>query len=495
MSEEDKESLLNSHELTRRDSIVSISTISETRARNSSRIFSRSIIVHVADTTSAPFWKRALILLVISLNCIAAVHCSSFFFPFFPNVAEDDKGVSPSLVGNLFGALYFLVFIFCLLFGVFIKALGPKFLYFTGYLTIAVCMFLFAFLDRMTPVWFVIFSFALIFTFSVSLAAVYTSSYSIGMALFPNNQNTVLAIIDTIAGTGYVVGPIIGGLLYDHIGWFGSWAVTAGLTFLCVISSLIFLPFIKIDKVEGESFKDYLNIFRLIPNINLAAIIGVILVITLSWSYQYNSLGPFLERTYHLSYQSIGYVMAVPNISYMVLLPIIGIASEKVGGRVFILLSLPVQILGLIFTPPMFYIFQDRAHHPRASVNASIFPLPADSYPGRDYSGVTYLGQVLLGIGYTLAYGAMYVDMDRKTPAKLKKKLDNLPEILSSVRVSSYFLANGLGPIISGYLESVLSFDDQTVIFILILILSFLLFTSLTIWNFFYPRILKKVKK
>ena len=30
------------------------------------------------------------------------------------------------------------------------------------------------------------------------------------MALFPSNQNTVLAIIDTIAGIGYVVDPIIG---------------------------------------------------------------------------------------------------------------------------------------------------------------------------------------------------------------------------------------------------------------------------------------------
>ena len=169
--------------------------------------------------------------------------------------------------------------------------------------------------------------------------------------------------------------------------------------------------------------------------------------------------------------------MSTPNISYTILLPIIGIASEKVGGRFLILLSLPFPILARILTPPLYYIFQDRAHRPRASVNSSISPLPVPSYPGRDYSGVTYLGQALLGIEYTLAYGAMYVDMDRKRPARLKQKLGNLPEILSSVRVSSYFLANGLGPIFSGYLESVLSFDDQTVIFIFILIASFLLFT------------------
>ena len=354
-----------------------------------------------------------------------------------------------------------------------------------------VSMFLFAFLDWTTTTWFVVYSFALIFTFSISQAAVYTSSYSIGMSLFPSNQNTVLAIIDTIAGIGYVVGPIIGGLLYGYVGWFGSWAVTAGLAFICVICALIFLPFIKIDRIEGESIKDYLNIFRLLPNINLASIICVILVVTISWSYQYNSLGPFLERTYHMSYETIGYVMSVPNISYTLLLPIIGIASEKVGGRVFILLSLPVQMLALLFTPPLYYIFQDRAYHTRESVNVSILPLP-DNPLGKDYSGVTYLGQALLGIGYTLAYGAMYVDMDRKTPDKLKKKLNNLPEILSSIRISSYFLANGLGPILSGYLESVLSFDDQTLIFIFVLIASFLLFTPLTVWNVVYTRIVRK---
>ena len=183
--------------------------------------------------------------------------------------------------------------------------------------------------------------------------------------------------------------------------------------------------------------------------------------------------------------------MSVPNISYTILLPIIGIASEKLGGRVFIWLSLPVQMLALVFTPPLYYIFQDRAHHTRASVNASIFPLPHNSLE-RDYIGVTYLGQALLGVGYTLAYGAMYVDMDRKTPAILKKKLSNLPEILSSLRISSYFFANGIGPIISGYLESVLSFDDQTVIFIFVLIASFVLFTPLTIWNIVYPRVVRK---
>ena len=491
MTQDDKQSLIISDQTPPRDSIVSISTISETRARSATRIISRSILVHVSDSTTAPFWKRALLLSVISLNCIAPVHCSSFFFPFFPIVAEDDKLVSPSLVGNLFGVLYFLVFFFCLLFGVFIKVLGPKFLYFTGFLVMTVVMFLFAFLDRTTTTWFVVYSFALIFTFSISLAAIYTSSYSIGMGLFPNNQNTVLAIIDTVAGIGYVVGPIIGGLLYDNVGWFGSWTVTAALTLFCLINSLVFLPFIKIDNIEGESIKDYLNIFRLIPNVNLASIIGVNLVVTICWSYQYNSLGPFLERTYHLSYQTIGYVMSVPNISYTILLPIIGIASEKLGGRVFIWLSLPVQMLALVFTPPLYYIFQDRAHHTRASVNASIFPLPHNSLE-RDYIGVTYLGQALLGVGYTLAYGAMYVDMDRKTPAILKKKLSNLPEILSSLRISSYFFANGIGPIISGYLESVLSFDDQTVIFIFVLIASFVLFTPLTIWNIVYPRVVRK---
>lgn len=82
--------------------------------------------------------------------------------------------------------------------------------------------------------------------------------------------------------------------------------------------------------------------------------------------------------------------------------------------------------------------------------------------------------------------------MDRKTPAILKKKLSNLPEILSSLRISSYFFANGIGPIISGYLESVLSFDDQTVIFIFVLIASFVLFTPLTIWNIVYPRVVRK---
>ncbi|KAI6654952.1 MFS-type transporter SLC18B1-like [Oopsacas minuta] len=491
MDSPESDSLIESNKSSSKNSILTLSTFTEPRVRVNTRFFSRSTFVRITDFSTLPFWKKAIFLLIISLSCLVNVSCSSFFFPFYPNYAEDIKNVGPEIIGNQFGLLYFLVFIFCLTFGVFIKIIGPKFLYFCGYLILTVSMFLFAFIDRMVPILFAVYSFVLIITLAIGIAAVYTSSYSIGMALFPNHQNTVLAFIDTISGIGYVVSPIIGGALYDNTGWFWSWAVHSALALICTIIALIFLPLIKIESIQADSFSDYLNIFRLIPNVNILAVIIVNLVVTMCWSYQYNSLGPFLERTYGVSYVTIGYVMALPNLSYTILLPIVGIISERKGARIFILLSLPVHMVGLILTPPIYYIFQDRSRVPRPSVNTSIFPVPENNLTV-NYIAITFFAQLLLGVGYTLAYGAMYVDMDKHVPQKLKKKLNNVPEILSSIRIATYFLANGVGPIVSGFLEPVLSFDDETLIFILALIATFLLFTPLSIWNMIYPKFLRK---
>ena len=336
-----------------------------------------------------------------------------------------------------------------------------------------------------------IYSFVLTVAISVSLAAIYTSSYSLGMAMFPNNQNTVLAIIDTIAGLGYITGPIEGGLLYDKFGWSWVWIINSMLMLFCTLLSLAYLPLIKIDRVESESIKDYLNIFRLIPNINVLAVIIVNLVITISWSYQYTSLGPYLERTYNSTSETIGYVFSVPNVSYTILLPIIGIVSERFGTRFFVWLSMPVQLIALILTPPMYYIFPDRSHLVRETVNVSLFPLPENNM-SVNYLGITFIGQFLLGVGYTLVFGAMYVDMENNVSDKLKKKLNNLPEILSSIRISSYFLANGMGPIVSGFLEPVFSFDDETLFFIFLIIITFICFTPLSIGNIIYSRFKRK---
>ena len=487
----EKDNLIESNSSEEFASILSLSSLKQSRIRTKTRFFFKSTLVHIP---SLPFWRRVLFLVLIAVSCTCTINCSTMFFPFFPIYAENVKKVSPVIIGNITGLMYFFVFIFCILFGVFIKLLGPKLLFFTGYLTLTVSLFLFGFLDRVDTFWFVFYSFALTLTISVSLAAIYTSSYSLGMAMFPANQNTVLAIIDTIGGIGYILGPIEGGLLFDRLGWSWTWVINAIVILVCTLFSLFYLPLIDIDRVESESIKDYLNIFRLIPNINVLAVIIVNLVITISWSYQYTSLGPFLERTYNSSSETIGYVFSIPNVSYTLLLPIIGIISEKCGARFFIWLSMPVQVLSLVLTPPLHYIFTDRAYSVRDTVNVSLFPIPGNSR-GVNYIAVTFIGQFLIGVGYTLAFGAMYVDMECHTSDKLKKKLGNLPEILSSIRISTYFLANGLGPIMSGLLEPVISFDDETLVFIFVVILTFLLFTPLSIWNFIYLRHKRKKKR
>ena len=135
-----------------KSSIVSISSLTESKVKTITRFFFKSTLVHIPNL---PFWKRALYLLFISLSCTFTINCSTMFFPFYPNYAEDFKNVSPIVIGNITGLLYFVVFVFCILFGIFIKTLGPKFLFFTGYLSLTVSLFLYGFIDRVDTFWFV----------------------------------------------------------------------------------------------------------------------------------------------------------------------------------------------------------------------------------------------------------------------------------------------------------------------------------------------------
>ena len=446
-------------------------------------------VVKAVDSSSLPFWKRALFLFIISITLGVSIHCTNILLPFYPIYSEDVKSVSPRIVGAVFGTLSFLVFFFSIIFGMFIDLFGPKFLYFSGNLVVTGTLFLFGFIDKMSPFWFDLYSFLFIVNFSYGLAAVSISSYSICMFLFPRNHNTVLALIDSISGVGFITGPIVGGLLYGNTSWLSTFSINTAIMLLCTVASLLLLFFLKLDSVQGESLTNYLNIFRLLPNPNIIAVIIVNIVLTLSWSYQYTSLGPFLERTYNSSTSTIGYALSTPNISYILLLPIIGVISERFGSRFFIWISIPIQICALILTPPLYYIFLDRAFVTRESVNinASLIPVHENNVHN-NYIFVTFIGQVLVGTGYTLAYGPMYVDMKQHISEELRTKLVNLPEILSSIRMATFFLANGLGPMSSGFIESGLSFDDETFIFILILMATFVFFTILSFANFMFKR-------
>ena len=148
----------------------------------------------------------------------------------------------------------------------------------------------------------------------------------------------------------------------------------------------------------------------------------------------------------------------------------------------FIWLSLPVLIISLILTPPLYYIFTDRYYVPRPSIKKTLLPLP-HNLSKTNYLSATIIGHILVVVAFTLAYGPMYVDMKRNVPEKTKRKLSNLPEVLSSIRIATYFLATGLWRIIPGIIEQEYSFDDETLIFILAAILAFVIFTPLSIVN------------
>ncbi|KAM9564063.1 MFS-type transporter SLC18B1 isoform 4-T4 [Guaruba guarouba] len=198
-----------------------------------------------------------------SIN-FSSMICYSILGPFFPSEAEK-KGASNTIVGLIFGCFALVNFLSSLILGNYITHIGAKFMFLAGMFVSGCVTILFGMLDKVPsgPV-FIGLCFLVRAMDAVGFAAAMTASFSIVAKAFPNNIATVLGSLEIFTGLGLVLGPPLGGFLYQTFGYEVPF-ITVG----CVVLVLVPVNMCVLSKYDSVPSKDSFWKLILLPKVLL----------------------------------------------------------------------------------------------------------------------------------------------------------------------------------------------------------------------------------
>ncbi|KPP65298.1 hypothetical protein Z043_116297, partial [Scleropages formosus] len=172
--------------------------------------------------------SRHQVLTLISMASVnfCSMICYSILGPFFPNEAEK-KGVSQTVIGLIFGCYALCNLVASLILGKYIVQIGPKFMLTSGLFVSSVCTILFGSID------------------AIGFSAAMTSSFAVIAKVFPSNIATVMGSLEVFTGLGLIMGPPMGGLLYQSFGYEVPFMALGCFVLLMVPFNMCILPHLE----------------------------------------------------------------------------------------------------------------------------------------------------------------------------------------------------------------------------------------------------------
>ncbi|KAI8777068.1 MFS-type transporter SLC18B1 [Biomphalaria glabrata] len=267
--------------------------------------------------------------------------------PFFPREAAK-KGVSSTVIGLVFSCFQLVIVVTSPFFGNFITHIGAKFTYVSGIMTAGVCAILFGFLDQGpsgTP--FIAMSFIVRTVEGIGVAAFSTASFAIVSNEFPNHIGSVFATLETCIGIGLMIGPTIGGALYEF-GGFGMpfWVIgviicSSGLTILTCLPQ----PQDTVKQKKGSIFSLLRSVIVWVSSLSIfAGACGI--------SYLDPTLSDHLDQ-FGLSTLLVGLFFIIGPGLHAILAPVWGYISDRkdIQSPLLVLGNL-VCTIGFLFVGP-----------------------------------------------------------------------------------------------------------------------------------------------
>ncbi|KAM4694615.1 MFS-type transporter SLC18B1 [Discoglossus pictus] len=259
-----------------------------------------------------------------SLN-FSSMICYSILGPFFPQEAVK-KGASNTVIGLIFGCFALFNFLTSLILGNYIVQIGAKFMFVTGMFVSGCATILFGLLDKAPdgPI-FIVLCFIVRSVDAIGFGAAMTASFSILAKAFPKNIATALGSLEIFSGLGLVLGPPIGGFLYQSFGYEIPFIAVGCIVLLMVPLNMFILP--RYDSVPGK--ESFWRLFT-IPKILLMCLIIFSLSSCLGFLDPTMSL--FVIEKYNLKVGYVGLVFLGLALAYSISSPLLGMLSDKFPG-------------------------------------------------------------------------------------------------------------------------------------------------------------------
>ncbi|XP_069462774.1 MFS-type transporter SLC18B1 isoform X2 [Ambystoma mexicanum] len=248
--------------------------------------------------------------------------CYSILGPFFPQEAVK-KEVNVTTVGFIFGCFAIFNFVSSLVLGKYLVQIGAKFMFVSGMLASGVATVLFGLLDKAEDgTWFIVLCFIIRAVDAIGFGAAMTASCSILAKSFPNNIATVMGTLEIFTGLGLVLGPPIGGFLYQYYGYEVPFIAIGAIMLLMVPLNMYILP--GYDSVPGKD-----SFWRLCTLPKVAFMCLILISMSCCMSFLDPTLSLFVTETFHLQVGYVAFVFLGLALSYSLSSPALGLISDK----------------------------------------------------------------------------------------------------------------------------------------------------------------------
>ena len=390
----------------------------------------------------AQFTKRQwLTLIVISLADFANAICVSLQAPFYPQEAEK-KGASPSEYGLVFGVFELIVFIISPLYGRYLHRIGPKLLFNGGILTTGTCAIFFGLLDKVNGHYpFIVLSFVIRIIEAMGNAAFLTASFAIIAKEFPDNVATTFASLETFFGLGLIVGPTVGGALYQVGGYTTPFVVLGSALFITAVMTIFILP---VHPNNNQAAEDTGGVTRAlkIPGVLIAT--ASIIATSMSIGFLQATLEPHL-RQFNLSPVILGLMFVINGGTYAI-------------------------------TAPAWGWFCDKHFHPKVATVAGCMLVvvgfclvgPAPFIPCQTTLWMTVCGLVVHGLGMAAQLVASFTDALRTSISYGFPNNLETYGLISGLWTSTFALGAFIGPCVAGILLDNTGFRNGTMFIVML---------------------------
>ena len=402
-------------------------------------------------------WRRKKILFgLIILGTFFSSSVLSLQGPFLPFIAEG-KGIPPSQYGFIFSVYSLTSLIASPVFGSLLTVIGLRKCLCFGLFTISLSTIAFGFIDILSsPTLFLGLALFLRILEAIGQTTFQTSSISIISQMYEKETSLKVSLSQTAFGVGLIVGPGVGGVLFDAGGFILPFGVVGGLLFICAITSVFLVQGIGGLNPKKEAPKNMWHVL-LIPGV-WVTLFGCF-VANIATGFVISMLEPHLEQ-FNLTASQFGLIFVISPLLYTCSVPIWGkCLSHGVASRILFSGGFVFMILSFSFIGPL--------------------PIP-DIEPTLP---LVITGLILHGIGTGLLVTSGLMDLIRLGKKHCEDGEEAIVGLMTAFYVMTFSAGCFIAPSVGGILLEVIGFRLETLILVVMNALTLILIGIQSLWS------------